>query len=78
MLSFTSSLDPDVQSFVIFVNAKYEYKDREGILPDNMVQKINSFLSVKVKKQDDEINSFDVFNQQKCFIIKVKNKYENY
>ena len=78
MLSFTSSLAPEVQSFVIFVNAKYEYKDREGILPDNMVQKINSFLSVKVKKQDDEINSFDVFNQQKCFIIKVKNKYENY
>ena len=78
MLSFTSSLDPDVQSFVIFVNAKYEYKDREGILPDNMVQKINSFLSVKVKKQDEEINSFDVSNQQKCFIIKVKNKYENY
>ena len=51
MLSFISSLSPNGEAIAIFVNAKYEYKDREGILPDNMVHKINSFLSVKVKKK---------------------------
>ena len=30
------------------------------------------------KKKDEELNSFDISNQKKCFIIKVKNKYEDY
>jgi len=79
MLSFTSSLGAEVESFAIFVSEKYEYKDRGKILPNHLVQKINSFLSVlKVKNKDEEISSFDISNQQKCFIIKVKKKYENY
>jgi len=79
MLSFTSSLSPDYEAFAIFVTEKYAYKDKKDILPNNVVQKINSFLDVlKAKKKDEELNSFDVSNQQKCFIIKVKNKYENY
>ena len=78
MLSFTSSLDAEVESFAIFVSEKYEYKDRGKILPNHLAQKINSFLSVlKVKNKDEEISSFDISNQQKCFIIKVKKKYEN-
>ena len=79
MLSFTSSLGAEVESFAIFVSEKYEYKDRGKILPNHLVQKINSFLSVlKVKNKDEEISSFDISSQQKCFIIKVKKKYENY
>ena len=79
MLSFTSSLSPDCEAFAIFVTEKYDYKDKKNILSNNEVKKINSFLDVlKVKKQDEELSSFDVSNQQKCFIIKVKNKYENY
>ena len=79
MLSFTSSLSPDYEAFAIFVTEKYDYKDKTDILPNNVVQKINSFLDVlKAKKKDEELNSFDVSNQQKCFIIKVKNKYEDY
>jgi len=79
MLSFISSLSPDCEAFVIFVTEKYDYKDKKDILSNNVVQKINSFLDVlKVKKKDEELSSFDVSNQQKCFIIKVKNKYENY
>jgi len=79
MLSFTSSLSPDCEAFAIFVTDKYDYKDKKDILSNNEVKKINSFLDVlKVKKKDEELSSFDVSNQQKCFIIKVKNKYENY
>ena len=32
----------------------------------------------KVKKKNEELSSFDISNQQKCFIVKVKNKYEDY
>ena len=79
MLSFTSSLSTDYEAFAIFVTEKYDYKDKKYILPNNVVQKINSFLDVlKAKKQDEELNSFDISNQKKCFIIKVKNKYEDY
>ena len=79
MLSFTSSLSPDCEAFAIFVTDKYDYKDKKDILSNNEVKKINSFLDVlKVKKKNEELSSFDVSNQQKCFIIKVKNKYENY
>jgi len=78
MLSFASSLSPDWEAFTIFVTEKYDYNDKKDILSNNnVVQKINSFLDVlKVKKKDEELSSFDVSNQQKCFIIKVKNKYE--
>ncbi len=79
MLSFTSSLSPGVEGFAIFVNEKYGFRDKKGVLPKNVVQKINSFLSsLKVKKTDEDISSLDISEKQKCFIIKVKNKYESY
>ena len=79
MLSFISSLSPGCEAFALFVTEKYHYKDKMNILPNNVVQKINSFLDIlKKRKNDEELSSFDVSNQQKCFIIKIKNKYENY
>ena len=79
MLSFTSSLSPNSRGFAIFVTEKYTYVDKNNILPNSVNQKINSFLKVlKAKTQEDEIGSFDISELQKCFIIKVKNKYENY
>ena len=76
MLSFTSSLSPDSAAFAIFVTEKYGYKDKKDILSNNTVQKINSFLDVlKKEKKDDELSSFDVSNRQKCFVIKIKNKF---
>ena len=68
-----------MKAFAIFVTEKYDYKNKKNILSNNEVKKINSFLDVlKVKKKEEELSSFDISNQQKCFIIKVKNKYENY
>ena len=32
MASFTSSLSPDSDAFAIFVNEKYDYKDKKGAL----------------------------------------------
>ena len=79
MLSFTSSLNPKSDAFAIFVTEKYAYKDKNNILSNRAIQKINSYLKVlKVKNKEEEIGSFDIFDQQKCFIIKVKNKYANY
>ena len=79
MLSFTSSLSKDTDGIAIFVDEKYGYRDNKNILPKNVVQKINSFLSVlKAKKVEEAVSSLDISEKQKCFVIKVKNKYESY
>ena len=79
MLSFTSSLSPHSDAFVIFVTEKYAYNDKRHILSSNNVQKINYFLIVlKTKNKDEYISSFDISEKQKCFIIKVKSKFTSY
>ena len=79
MLSFASSLSPDSEAFAIFVNDKFDFKDRKNVLSKEVSKKINSYLStLKGKKSEEEISSLDISGKQKCFIIKVKKKYENY
>ena len=79
MLSFTSRLSSNSDGFAIFVTEKYDYKDKKNILSTDAIKKVNSFISaLKVKKKKEDINSFDISDRQKCFIIKVKNKYESY
>ena len=79
MLSFTSNLNAKSDAFAIFVTDEYTYSNKNNILSNRVIQKINSFLKVlKVKNKEEEISFFDITDQQKCFIIKVKNKYENY
>ena len=79
MLSFTGSLSPDSDALAIFVTENYEYKDKRHVLSRDVEKKINSFLGVlKVKKIKEDINSFDISDRKKCFIIKVKNKYASY
>ena len=79
MVRFTSSLSPDSDGLAIFVNEKYGYKDKKGALPKNLVQKINSFIeTLKDRKKNEEIISFDISDTQKCFIVKIKNKHESF
>ena len=79
MLSFTPSLSQNSQAFALFVNEKYQYKDTKAIISKDIKQKINSFLkSLKNNGHKDEISSLDISDKKKCFIIKVKSKYENY
>ena len=79
MLSFASSLSPDSEAFAIFINDKFNFKDRKNVLSKEVSKKINSYLStLKDKKSEEEISSFDISGKQKCFIIKVKKKYETY
>lgn len=79
MLSFTSNLNPRSEAFAVFITEKYTYKNKNNILSNSIIQKINSFLKVlKTQDKEEEISSFDISDQQKCFIIKVKNKYDNY
>jgi len=79
MLSFTSRLSPNNEGFAIFVTEKYDYTDKKNILSNDTIKKINSFLNVlKVKRKSEDVSSFDISSRQKCFIIKVQNKYESY
>ena len=56
MLSFTGSLRTDSEAFSIFITEKYAYKDKKKILPNNVVQKIDSFLAIlKVKNREEEV-----------------------
>jgi len=72
------SLSPNCKAFALFVSEKYDYKDPKGILSKEIRKKIDAFLkSLKSNNQKDEINSLDISDQKKCFIIKIKNKYEN-
>ena len=78
MLSFAATLSPNSTAFALFVTEKYDYKDAKGILSKEISRKINLFLkSLKAKNHKDEISSLDISDKKKCFIIKVKNKYEN-
>ena len=79
MVSFTSSLSPDSEAFAIFVNDKFQFRDRKNILSKEASNKIKSYLeTLKDKKSGEEISSLDISSRQKCFIIKVKKKYETY
>ena len=79
MLSFASSLSSDNDAFAIFVNDNFHFKDRKNLLSKEVKNKINSYLSnLKSKKNEEQLSSLDITGKQKCFIIKVKKKYENY
>tara|TARA_Y100000590_G_scaffold455344_1_gene603825 strand:- start:3770 stop:5248 length:1479 start_codon:yes stop_codon:yes gene_type:complete len=78
MLSFTSSFSTSSDSFAVFVTEKFELKDSKKLLSKESSDKINSFLKIlKRENVKEEINSIDISENKKCFIIKVKNKYEN-
>ena len=79
MASFISSLSPNSDAIAIIVNDKYDYKDKKGILSKKQIEKINSFIKIlKSKKQKDEIISFDISDNKKCFIVKIQSKYESF
>ena len=79
MLHFLSNLSPDIDALAVFVNEKYKYKDKKGVLPNSIAQKLNSYLAfIKKQKKEEDINSFDISDKKKCFIIRIKNKYDSY
>jgi leucyl aminopeptidase len=79
MLSFTGSLDKNTDALAIFVNEKYGYKDRKGVLSSDIVQKLNSHLNtLRGKNEEGTITSFDISAKKKCFVIKVKQKHDSY
>ena len=79
MASITGSLSPDSDALAIFVNEKHQYRDKKGLLSKELIKKINSFIkTLKIKKKNEEIVSFDISDKQKCFIVKIKNKHESF
>ena len=78
MLSFSATLSPNSNAFALFVSEKYEYRDPRGLLSKEVREKIDSFIkALKSKNLKDELYSLDISDKKKCFIIIVKNKYEN-
>ena len=65
MASFISSLSPKSDAVAIFVNEKYEYKDKKNILSNDAVKKINSFLSVLKEKKGKKKQIFLIFQIDK-------------
>ncbi len=79
MLSFASNLSSSSNAFVLFVTENYEYEDKKGILSKELTEKVDLFIkSLKTKSKKEEINSFDISDKKKCFLIKIKNKRQNY
>jgi len=79
MLSFSTSFSQNSNAFALFITEKYEYRDTKGLISGDISKKINLFIKLlKTKKDAEEINSLDISDKNKCFVIKVKNKPENY
>ena len=79
MLNFTTSFSQNSNAFALFVDEKYQYKDKKRILPNETSKKIDLHLKLlKSKNQKTEISSLDISDKKKCFIIKLKNKKEKY
>ena len=54
-------------------------KIKKAFLPNSIAQKLNSYLAfIKKQKKEEDINSFDISDKKKCFIIRIKNKYDSY
>ena len=79
MLSFASNLSSKSDALLLFVTESYEYKDKKRIFSKELIQRIDLFLkSLKSKSKKEEINSFDISDKKKCFVIKIKNERPNY
>ena len=79
ILNFTTKFDVSCEALALFVDEKLNYEKRKALLPDFITVQIDAFLRIrKSKKKENTIFSFDISSQQKCFIIKVKNKYKKY
>jgi leucyl aminopeptidase len=79
MLSFIRSFDKNADALAIFVNEKYGFKEKKGILTKDIAQKLNSHIdSLKGKNEESEITSFDISAKKKCFVIKIKQKYSSF
>ena len=79
MLNFTRSLSLSGDAFVIFISDKYEYIGKDNLLPKDTVLRIKSFIkSLKDKKQEDQINSIDITEKKKCFVVKINNSGNSY
>ena len=78
MLSFISSLSQKTEAFVVFIKDDYKFKDKKGILSKDISKRVESFVaSLKSKKDQNEINSIDFSDKQKCIIVKINNNFKN-
>ena len=56
MVSFTGSFSSDSDAFAIFVNDKFNFKDRKNHLSKEVSKKIDSYLNTLRDKKSEQEN----------------------
>ena len=77
MINFNSKFNSKAQNIGFFVSNELKFKGSRSV-PSAIVSKINSFLKKVSKNNKKEILSFDISENQKCFLIIVKKNLETY
>ncbi len=77
MINFNSKFNSKAQNIGFFVSNELKFKGNRSV-PSAVVSKINSFLKKVSKNSKKEIFSFDISENQKCFLIVVKKNLETY
>ena len=78
MVGFSRKFNVSYDALVMFVDEKFNYRDRHHCLSSSIILKIDAFVKViKAHKEENEIYSFDISEKTKCFIIKNKTEELN-
>ena len=78
MVGFSRKFNVSYDALVMFVDEKFNYRDRHHCLSSSIKLKIDAFVKViKAQKEENEIYSFDISEKTKCFIIKNKTEELN-
>ena len=77
MINFNSKFNSKAANIAFFVSNELKFEANKSV-PKEMIYKINSFLKKVSKNNKKEILSFDLSENQKCFLIIVKKNLETY
>ena len=77
MINFNSKFNSKAANIGFFVSNELKFEANKSV-PKEMIYKINSFLKKVSKNNKKEILSFDLSENQKCFLIIVKKNLETY
>ena len=76
MISFNSKFNSKASNLGFFISNDLKFKSDKSV-PESTADKINSFLKRQQKDNKKQI-SFDVSEDQKCFLIVVKKDLDTY
>ena len=77
MINFNSKFNSKAANIGFFVSNELKFKANKSVSTET-IYKINSFLKKVSKNNKKEILSFDLSENQKCFLIIIKKNLETY